>query len=167
MFTRSPVQNFETCLVFSVKVCKYLLHLQVGWQLLICYQCLPLYDILATVHLERISLWNGCHSCFIVSKLYIRLSARRPVILRSSSVSPAKFLNSHLSYVTAAFLHTISNSLFNNHRSITVAARSKAWTVFARSDASRSQWPSGLRHELSSPGRTLGSCVRDVCVCVR
>jgi hypothetical protein len=42
----------------------------------------------------------------------------------------------------------------------TLAARSKAWTVFARSDASRSQWPRGLRHELSSPPQTLGSCVR-------
>jgi hypothetical protein len=37
---------------------------------------------------------------------------------------------------------------------------------------SRSQWPSGLRHELSSLARTLGSWVRillkgmDVCVCV-
>jgi hypothetical protein len=37
---------------------------------------------------------------------------------------------------------------------ITVAARSKARTVFARSDASRSQWPRGLRHELSSLART-------------
>jgi hypothetical protein len=33
---------------------------------------------------------------------------------------------------------------------VTVVARSKAWTVFSRSDASPSQWPRGLRHELSS-----------------
>jgi hypothetical protein len=33
----------------------------------------------------------------------------------------------------------------------------------------RSQWPQGLRHELSSPPRTLGSCVRiplEACMCV-
>jgi hypothetical protein len=40
---------------------------------------------------------------------------------------------------------------------ITVAARSKAWTIFARSDPSRSQWPRRLRHELPSPSRMLGS----------
>jgi hypothetical protein len=45
------------------------------------------------------------------------------------------------------------------YRPITVAARSKAWTVFARSDANRSQWPRGLRHELPSSARTLGSWV--------
>jgi hypothetical protein len=49
--------------------------------------------------------------------------------------------------------------LFCRVFSITVAARSKAWTVFARSDASRSQWPRVLRHELSSPAQTLGSWV--------
>jgi hypothetical protein len=38
---------------------------------------------------------------------------------------------------------------------VIVAARSKTWTVFARSDASRSQWPRGLRHELPSLARTL------------
>jgi hypothetical protein len=37
------------------------------------------------------------------------------------------------------FLYTLSLP-------ITVTARSEAWTVFARSDASRSQWPRGLRH---------------------
>jgi hypothetical protein len=31
--------------------------------------------------------------------------------------------------------------------------------LFGRSDASRSQWPRGLRHELSSLARTLGSWV--------
>jgi hypothetical protein len=41
-----------------------------------------------------------------------------------------------------------------------VAERSKAWTVFARSDASRSWYPSGLRHELSSLARTPGPWVR-------
>jgi hypothetical protein len=43
---------------------------------------------------------------------------------------------------------------------VTVAARSKAWTVFARSNASRSRWPPGLRHELFSAARTLGSWIR-------
>jgi hypothetical protein len=43
---------------------------------------------------------------------------------------------------------------------VTVAARSTAWTVFARSDASRSRLPNGLMHELSSLARTLWSRVR-------
>jgi hypothetical protein len=44
--------------------------------------------------------------------------------------------------------------------------------VVAISEVSRSQWPRGLRHELSSLARTLGSLVRillksiDICVCV-
>jgi hypothetical protein len=38
---------------------------------------------------------------------------------------------------------------------VTVATRSMAWTVFARSNAGRSQWPRGLWHELSSLAQTL------------
>jgi hypothetical protein len=44
---------------------------------------------------------------------------------------------------------------------VTVAGRSKAWTVFAHPNARRSQWLlRGLKHGLSSLTLTLGSWVR-------
>jgi hypothetical protein len=49
----------------------------------------------------------------------------------------------------------VNKRQFEQEQSVTVAKRSNAWTVFARSDASRSQQPRGLRHELSSLARTL------------
>jgi hypothetical protein len=56
--------------------------------------------------------------------------------------------------------HQYKSGQLAKREPIAVAARSKAWTVFARSNASRSQWPRGVRHELSSLARTLGSLVR-------
>jgi hypothetical protein len=99
-----------------------------------------------------------------ITKNRITLFRQNPVEILDNGFRPSPFeYKSRHRPVTLSSQSSSSSTIYHEQLTgspITVAARSKAWTVFARSDASRSQWPRGLRHELSSLARTLRSWFR-------